>query len=173
MATIKLTDVERLILANQYEILSKLSKDDTYALWAEALRDGHEFLYSQCFERLSPNLSEQKTQHVLDILSIYRALRLSYEKLTDKSGIDASDIEFIGFDGNNESDLYGFALALAKSGRFTESLGEYGKNSHSQTTDIYERMIQRWRELGKPNAPYSRKTIEEILAAQIHPSNRK
>ena len=173
MASIKLTDTERLILANQYEILSELREDDTYARWAETLRDGHEWLYSQYFDHISPNLPESKAEHVLAILGIYSDLRDSYNQLNDKSGIEPHQIEFPGFDGNNESELLSFARALRKHDRFTETLGEHNKNSHMPTTDTYRRMIERWRELGEPNYPYDKRTILEILAARVHPDYRK
>ncbi len=173
MAKIKLTDVERLILANQYEILSKLNDDETYATWAETLRSGQEWLYSQYFDHLSPNLPEREAEHVLTILGIFSDLRDSYSQLSDKTGIDSSQVEFPGFDGNNESELLGFARALRKHDRFADIVGEHAKNSHMPTTEMYERMIERWRELGEPAYPYDKKTIEEILAARIHPSNRK
>lgn len=41
MKDLELTDVERVILANQYEILSILKEDDSYGLLAQNLRDGH------------------------------------------------------------------------------------------------------------------------------------
>lgn len=173
MARMKLTDTERLILANQYEILSALRNDESYARLADALRDGHEWLYSQSFDYLSPNLSEKDTEHVLSILGIFSDLKASYAKLADKSGIEQHDVAFLGFDGNNESDLYSFAQALRKNNRFTETLGEHGKNSHMPTTDLYERMIAKWRDLGKPNYPYDKQTIQEIVAARVHPSNNK
>nr|ACN22674.1 hypothetical protein [uncultured bacterium] len=40
MPRLKLTDTERLILANQYEILAALKNDDSYGRIAEELRDG-------------------------------------------------------------------------------------------------------------------------------------
>lgn len=172
MTSIKLTDTERLILANQYEILSLLQKDDAYARWADNLRDGYEWLYSQCFDHLSPNLPQSKVDHVLAILGIYSDLRYSYDRLPDKSGIEPDQVEFPGFDGNNESELLGFASALRLAGRFTETLGKHDKNSHSPTTEIYGRMIERWHELGEPRAPYDKKVISEVLAARIHPDRR-
>lgn len=172
MSKIKLTDTERLILANQYEILSELRKDEDYKLKAETLREGHEWLYSKEFDCLSPNLSDQDTKHVITIIGIYGDLSASYEKLTDKSEIDQNKVKFPGFDGNNESELLSFAKALLKHGCFTETLGEEVINSHAWTTDIYKRMIDRWRELDEPKYPYGKQTILDILEARIHPDSR-
>ncbi len=165
---IKLTDTERLILANQYEILSALRDDEDYARMAETLRDGHEWLYSQYFDSLSPNLPSDKAEHVLTILGIYSDLRDSYNEISDKSGIEERLVKFPGFDGNNESDLLSFARALRKHDRFTETLGKDANNSHMPTTEMYRRMIERWRALGEPRFPYSKETILEILAARVH-----
>ena len=43
----KFTDTERVILANQYEILGKLGDDQAYLDLAENLRYGHEWIYNQ------------------------------------------------------------------------------------------------------------------------------
>lgn len=173
-----LTDTERIMLANQYDILAALHRDnkhmsEDYAQRAETLRDGHEWLYSQYFDWVSPNLPEEKVQHVLHILGIYGDMRNSFNKLTDKSGIDERELNFLGFDGNNESELLSFSEALRKHGRFGETIGPEAKNSHSPTTDIYDRMIEKWQELGKPNYPYSREQIIAIMEARIHPEYRK
>lgn len=173
MRDIELTDKERLLLANQYEILATLNDDDNYALMAETLRAGHKWLYDQFFDSISENLPDSQAQHVLRILGVYGDLQASYHDLADKSGIDEKELTFPGFDGNNESELLSFADSLIKHRRFELTLGKTARNSHMPTSDIYGRMIQRWQELGSPNYPYSKKAIQEILAARIHPEHRK
>lgn len=123
MGRIKLTDAERLVLANQYEILALLTKDTGYTRLSEQLRDGHAWLYSQALDYVSENMPAADAEHVLTILGIYGDLKSSYTHLGDKSGIDVREVEFPGFDGNNESDLLSFARALRKSDRFVETLG--------------------------------------------------
>jgi uncharacterized protein YfbU (UPF0304 family) len=173
MRDIELTDKERLFLANQYEILAALSDVEHYGLMAEALKAGHKWLYDQFFASLSENLPDFKAQHVLTILGIYGDMKASYDHLADKAGIDEKSLTFPGFDGNNEYDLLSFADGLIKHGRFGTTLGKNARNSGMHTTGTYGRMIDRWRELGSPNYPYSKSAIEEILAARIHPDNRK
>lgn len=173
MRDIELTDKERLFLANQYEILAALNDDEHYALMAETLKAGHKWLYDQFFDSLSENLSDSHAQYVLAILDIFSAMQASYENLTDKSGIDEKALQFPGFDGNNESELLNFADGLIKHGRFESTLGKSARNSRMPTSDLYGRMIQRWKELGSPNYPYRKETIQEILASRIHPDNRK
>lgn len=172
MRDIELTDKERLMLANQYQILGILKNDAYYTCMAESLASGHPWLYKQIFDNFSENLSDAKTEHVLKILEIYGVLKDSYNALTDQEGIDMHSVNFPGFDGNNEIDLLSFAEDLIKHGRFSNTLGATAINSHMQTTDMYERMIERWVELGRPGYPYSKEVIMQILAAKIHPENR-
>lgn len=172
MNHLKLTDTERLLLANQYEILGLLKKDDDYELMAETLRGGHEWIYRNYFQDLNENLPSSDTERVLTILGIYGDMRDSFGVLTDKSGIEESGLNFPGFDGNNESDLLSFAAALRKSGHFRNILGSTSRNSHMPTTEIYSRMIEAWKTLGKPKYPYSKEQIVAIVDSRIHPSQR-
>ena len=166
---IKPTAVERLILANQYRILAKLEHEEAFERKAEALMEGHAFFYGNVPE-LYDELSETDTRYVLDVLQLFASLSTSYRQLSDKSGIKPSDVEFYGFDGNNEVDFLGFAQALKKNGRYTETLS--GKlNSHMPTTEMYERMLGGWRKEGSPTA-MTRQQILAVIAERTHPDNR-
>jgi uncharacterized protein len=166
-----LTDVERLILANQYEILSVLHEDEGYGNLAKQLRDGHEWLYGD-FQNLAEVMPRSDAEHVLAVLDLYEALADSFESVTDKSGIEVHDVTFPGFDGNNESDYLSFSGALAASGRYVHILGKDGfKNSHMPTTDIYRRMLEKHAQLGKPRL-MTKEQIAEVVAARTHPSRK-
>ena len=69
---IKLTIVEREILANQFRILEKLEGDNQqrdYRNLIEALESGYELHYMDVFEDLSETtLSKDDCRRVLDIL---------------------------------------------------------------------------------------------------------
>ena len=173
MAKLQLTDVERLLLANQYDILGLLKKDDSYTKMAENLRDGHKWIYEQHATQISDNLSDEDAEHVLTILGVYSDLRDSYNKLTDKTGIDEHTVTFPGFDGNNEAELLHFARALSKNGNYAETIGKDARNSHMLTIDIYRRQIAEWKNLGSPRYPLSKEQISKIIDARTHPSNRK
>ena len=172
MAQLKLTDIERLLLANQYEILGLLKKDDGYTGMAENLRDGHSWIYEQNATRVADNLSDEDAEHVLAILGIYSDLRDSYQQLGDKAGIDEHLVSFPGFDGNNEAELLHFSSALSKNGNFAETIGKDGRNSHMPTSDMYRRQIVEWRSMGSPTYPLSKGQILKIIGARTHPSNR-
>jgi hypothetical protein len=171
MRDLDLTATERVLLANQYEILGLLKKEKSYLLLSEALKDGHRWLYEQSFDWLSEDMPKKVAEDVLQILDIYSSMQSSYRDLTDKTGIEESQLRFPGFDGNNEGELLHFARALRTSDRFTDTLvGDL--NSHMPTTETYDRMIRRWQELGAPHYPYTRDVIIQILEARIHPSRR-
>ena len=173
MAQLHLTDVERLLLANQYEILGLLKKDDGYTRMADNLRDGHKWLYQQHATQVSDNLPDEDADHVLTILGIYSDLRHSYNQLGDKTGIEEHSVSFPGFDGNNEVELLHFARALSNNQNFSETIGKDARNSHMPTTDMYRRQISEWKSMGSPRYPLSKEQILRLLDARTHPSNRK
>lgn len=172
MADSTLTDSERLILANQYEILGHLKDEESYIHLAEDLRDGHKWLYEQHLQ-VAENLSDEAVSHVLAILGIYSDLRDSYRQLSDKSGIEEHLVTFPGFDGNNESELLHFARALSRHGNYAEIIGKDARNSHMPTTDIYRRMIAEWKAMGEPRYPLSKEQILRIIEARVPPKNRR
>lgn len=162
----ELTDTERLILSNQYQILAKLENDDQYAMMADTLRRGYKWLYDDYLEHLQPNLDNDKAEFVISVLALYSDLKGSYDDLTDKSGIEARDVEFPGFDGNNETDLMGFANFLGKHGRFEDVLNPKGNNAHMPTVDIYRRMLSCRHDMGDVDHPYSKEQIQQLLDAR-------
>ena len=146
--TMKFTDTERLILANQYEILSELRSDKSYQDLAENLKDGHEWIYNQHIF-LSPIFSEEASDFVVDILSLYEALQTSYKNLTDKGDLTEEKVRFPGFDGNNEGSYMRFFKALIKNGQFSHI--DARTNSHARTLDRYAKMLKKWKTLNLDN----------------------
>lgn len=81
---IKLTLAERLVLANQYEILCELRNDPYAKRLAENLRNGYEFLYRDVLESVSPEMDKASTEFVLDTLSMYQAIKNSWKTLASR-----------------------------------------------------------------------------------------
>lgn len=170
---VTLTKVERLMLANQYEILGLLQEDDDLTRLAQDLRDGHVWIYSEKLRnQLMDELPDSSAKEVLTILGVYSDLKSSYERLPDKSGIDPHLVVFPGFDGNNEGELLHFTAALSKNGNYARTIGEHPRNSHMEMLDVYRRMVACWTDLGQPRYPLTKEAILAILEARIHPSNR-
>lgn len=169
--SIDLNDKERFTLAMQFEILDVLKPNNGYGDYAQSLQNGHKWLYDDIFTVMCENLPDEKARYVLDVLSLYSDMKYSFEHMDNKAGIEECEVRFPGFDGNNETDLLSFAEDLLKYHHYESVLQDRDLNSHSQTTEIYQRMLTKWRELGSPRAPLPKETIQDILAARRHPGN--
>lgn len=142
----KFTDTERVILANQYEILGKLDDEQAYLNLAENLRDGHEWIYNQKIS-VSPIFTEEQSDLVVSILDLYDVIQDSFDALSDKGSLTADRVKFPGFDGNNEGEYMRFFSALVENGQFAHV--KANKNSHMQKVSIYKNMLDKWESLGK------------------------
>lgn len=160
--TIELTDKERLLLANQYEILGLLKNEDYYSELAEQLREGHKWLYEQSFDVIYPNFPEESAILVLEILELYEVISDSYDALTDKSDINAKKVLFSGFDGNYETEYMGFVDALKKNNRFVDVIEAGIRNSHAPKAHVYESMLNKWNKLDK-SRQLTKEQLLEIL----------
>jgi uncharacterized protein len=148
----KLTRVERLIVANQLAILERLS-DDThekvhYAYLREGLQGGYVFAYDAAIQMIdSDEFTEERCKFVIDVLDMHRALKTAYEALADKSGVDRDLIKFPGFDGNYEAAYLGFCRYFVNQPdekRFKELAKGDDYNSHMPTLDRYAAMLDEW-----------------------------
>jgi len=143
----KLTKIERLILSNQYRILASLYPDEAKAFETnrKVVEEGYTYQYSWLADHLSSEVPEEDSRYVLDVLDMFSDLLFSFDQLTDKSGIDAYDVKFRGFDGNNETSLMSYARF------FVQDLDRYNEfqnhdfNSHMPTTALYSRMLEVYR----------------------------
>lgn len=142
----KLSRVERWILANQCRILEKLYPDEAqrYAKDRQALAGGYELHYGWLAEGILDEhhcLTEDECKEVMDILAMFKALHYSYEELTDKSGIQKPSVQFGGFSGNTETKELGYAAYLGD--RFPEL--DTDRNSHIPLLPLYRKMLEEWK----------------------------
>ncbi|WP_373991914.1 YfbU family protein [Duganella sp. BuS-21] len=168
-----MTDVERLILSNQYEIMALLDPQQSEGLnrIAENLRRGHEPLYRTVFQQIQPVLAERDTTFVHEILALHGRLSYSYDALPDKGDIEKHSVRWPGFDGNNETEFLSYTRAQCAEGNFRDALGSNPlevRNSHMTMTPIYLRMLAAWHQLGEP-AQMDLAQIKQILDAKRHP----
>lgn len=96
-----ITDTEKLILFNQYEILKFLNPDETdfYEQNQKVLEYGSE----SDIEELSSFLigtSEEVKKETFDILQMFRDLEDAYEKFFNSTSEYKYSAKFRGFDGN-------------------------------------------------------------------------
>jgi uncharacterized protein YfbU (UPF0304 family) len=176
----KLTRVERLILSNQYKILEFLDRQNAsdYASRRAIIESGYELHYEDSAQHISPEkhcLTEDDCREVIDILSMFRDLKQSYEALSDKGGVEPWSIEFRGFDSNHEARQLGYCRFFCDSdgGRFTELNRGDDFNSHAPILDAYRRMLEVWRPIVRQGRGRSLTIdqIREIVRALPHPES--
>ncbi|SRR6266516_3680182 len=164
----KLTKIERWILANQYNILEKLYPDEKeyYSKCREILENGYEYHYDEISQHIykdSDTMSSEASQEVLDILHMFSDLKRSYDALKDNSGIEKHLLNFHGFDGNDHLEVkyLGYARFFCNSdgGRCKELDKGDDFNSHMPTLDRYRSMLAEW----KKNKDIHKLSKEDII----------
>lgn len=113
-----LTPVERLILANQYEILARLAtskrEQQTYLSQRELVEDGYQFEYVNLFESQSPELPASRCGLVYDTLQMFHHIEILLENATEEelTELNRERLTFRGFDQEEPSTyLYGCYLS--------------------------------------------------------------
>jgi uncharacterized protein YfbU (UPF0304 family) len=99
------------------------------------LRNGYTLEYETLGNFVDPDVSEEECREVVDILEMYRALKIARR-----------DITFPGFDGNNETEHFAYATFLIDiQNKWTESKQD-PRNSHSPMLARYRSMLRSWKE---------------------------
>lgn len=156
VAPYTLSSTNRLILYNQ-ELLLSMYKDsdecdcEQHAKNAEILASGYTSDYSSVFASLRPEIPYSLCEELYDILDMFRVLRCSYDKLTDKEReeIEERKVSFQGFDYSDgtESPLTSYVEFLFRDGKYQEleepmrRFSDDG-NSHHRNLDMYRRMYR-------------------------------
>lgn len=165
-----MTEVERLSLVNQYQILQALHKDDKYEAehyrnLKEIFQKGYEYLYPEAFDKLWKPQPIEVSEEVLRILDLHRAMLWSLGEKPEPADIEK--VKFRGFDANNEGEHLGFARFYLASGERFEELKAI--NSHTPTLRRYRRMLAEWKHFGsEPRLSHAQ--IDSILEAGIRPA---
>ena len=143
----QLTKLERLILTNQFRILSKL--DPTESRFCdqavEILQNGYTLEYAALAEHTDKDVPESTCREVRDVLDMYRALQTALRDLPAGS-VKPRDTTFKGFDGNDETEHFSYATFLIEvQGKWAESK-DCDLSSHHPMLDDYRKMLSRWRQ---------------------------
>jgi uncharacterized protein len=171
----KLSNTERLILINQFEIRKSLAKKkEEIAYFDERIRvltEGHEILYRDLFAELNEEVPEDKGRFVLDVLDMYRAIETyKRENVSDANVSKIPGSHFRGYDGNEETAYYTLTRFLIKTQhKYTEQLSYEkstdGFNSHMPLVPTYKKVHARWVKLGTPGTMTS-KQVREVLGVE-------
>jgi hypothetical protein len=164
----KLTEIERLLLMNQYKILSLLNPgaNAEYTEYLQILKGGYEKDYADLFAQVAWNIPEKESDLVLEILCIYSriagAINRDSTQLTDD--LKAKAI-FGGFADDGTGSLTTYArFAVEIRGDFP-GLDILGERSQRRPMSWYRKLISRSEQLGEgAMRKLDSKTIEHLLA---------
>ncbi|WP_085125095.1 YfbU family protein [Tistlia consotensis] len=148
----KLTPGERLIIAMISDLYRQnlISREIDPEFVMSAITGGH---YWALGWELQVILHEHEdspviVSEVVNVLDMWSFIEGSFKKMPKpekekiKGEIGLNNVEFIGFDGNNESEHLGVArFLIEKMGRFAEFKGR-DLNSHMPRVAVYRRMLQ-------------------------------
>lgn len=143
--------VQRLILINQYRILSLLDEDnrDGFDKVIKALESGYEAEISNLVSDSAYGwLDKQECYFVGDVLDMYAHIEDSIGQMGPGEAAKAAKlpwIDFKGFDGNNEAAYMGYVhYLIVEDGRWAYT--KFGKqktfNSHMPSIDKYRSMVE-------------------------------
>jgi uncharacterized protein len=166
---VELKKFERLLLTNQYRILSLLdqSNADHYDKLREALEKGYVASYrDDLFAGIRDGLSAEQCAFVVEVMNMYDALQRSYDALDEKQGIEEERTKFPGFESDYEIAQLGYArFVVEREGRFGHLKSVRADFiSHRPMLDRYRRMYDVWR-LAANRAELTRDDITAMLAA--------
>jgi len=163
-----LTMMERIQLSNQYLILARLYPDEAkyYDGLRQIVESGYTLLYGELNGTISDEMSLGECNYVYEVLDMFRFLKISFRELKDKEGLKPEDIQFPGFDGNNEATMLRFASFLKQQGKWETPLDVPGDlNAHFPTTQRYRAMLRKWHSLSDEAKHYmTAAQIKEVIA---------
>lgn len=162
-----MTKTERLILANQFKILAHLEPENesSYRENIEILEKGFSIFFDNLTMTMYDELSKEDGELVLDTLDLYRAT--FYFKKNGGDLHELKNTEFMGFDGNYETEHLSFVeFLICTQGKYQELLNDCPSkdfNSHTPMIPRYTKYVNRWKkELGK-KWPESTQDFEKIF----------
>ncbi len=144
-----LTIKDRLVLANQYEILIALTdseeKKKAYSESLEIIQFGFESEYVNLFPEIDKKvLTEREGEEVRKILEMFCQIQNSLEDLGDIE-VEKSKITFAGFDADHETPQLSYSNYLIKNRLVYQKLTREAIDSHFPMLTIYRRMLDEWR----------------------------
>jgi uncharacterized protein len=166
-----LTKAERLLLANQYEILARLNPDfeSSYYTKREVVLRGFELEMNSLFHTFDEEgLSVDGCSEVINILAMYEHLDGSFQRLQEKNAINPGDIQFPGFHEDTEWRQSSYTNHLMQDHRFMY-LHRKNRRPSEPMLPLYRAMLKVWepmkRRLGGVQPWLSAAEILEVLQA--------
>lgn len=165
MSKVKLTLVERTMLANQYRILAKLGENEaSNILNAEILENGYTGKYHKAL-LIDEEISEEICKETTDILQMFRVIKNSFARLPKdhQDGLDMEVIAFEGFD-NHESHFHYASFMIDSMNLWSEHKEMYLDSHTGASIRKYRNMLNVYNQrYGKPDYDLSADTLQEII----------
>jgi len=167
----QLTESERIILANQFEILAILKPGNSkeYLESKEIIEKGYLLDFEQLYASLTEyKITKAECQEVRAILCMFDDIQWSYENLTDKSSICEDKIFFKGFDMHSEAEQSCYAEFFLRKTRTSDKfLPKRTKdmNSHAPMLTCYRKMLLAWNSIPARNRKHlSEEQIKSLVS---------
>ena len=151
--TVRLSNGEKLLAMMMYDIYKhfKIEGEINPDLIGEVVWGGHYWALGWELTGLFHNYEDdpRDVSFVVNVLDMWSFIERAYEKLTrkEKERVEreaspfGKDVQFPGFDGNDESSHLGITrFLIEKMNRFSQFKGR-DLNSHMPTIDTYQRML--------------------------------
>lgn len=170
-----ISKAHRILLINQYKILGLLDEEnkDYYDNLVEIYEWGYTKLYLEAQDLIYEELSDDAQIFVWDVLGMYDLINVHMEENPSEcEKIKSHDHSaFGGFNGNNETDMMGFAQYLVEREGYYDSIKNARKqkglpsfNTHCPMSQKYRAMLDQFEKI-KGKGDWTEKEVLQVLDA--------
>ncbi|MFS2224732.1 YfbU family protein [Pantoea sp. B65] len=143
----EMTNAQRLILSNQYKMMTMLDPDNAerYRRQQTIIERGYGLQMCE-LDRDFGDLSEEVCRTIIAIMEMHHAMHVSWTNLKDSSGLEERRLAFLGFDAATEARYLGYVRFMVNiEGRYTHfDSGTHGFNAQTPMWEKYHRMLTVW-----------------------------
>lgn len=143
----EMTHAQRLILSNQYKMMTMMDPDNAerYRRYQTIIERGYGLQLRE-LDRDFDEMSEDTCRSIINIMEMYHALQVSRGNLKEQDTIDERRVTFMGFDAATESRYLSYVRFMVNTeGRYTHfDSGSHGFNAQTPMWEKYQRMQAIW-----------------------------
>lgn len=143
----EMTNAQRLILSNQYQMMTLLDPDNAerYRRQQTIIERGYG-LQMRELDREFGELKEAVCRVIIDIMEMHHALHVSWTNLKETASLEERRLAFLGFDAATEARYLGYVRFMVNvEGRYTHfDSGTHGFNAQTPMWEKYQRMLTVW-----------------------------
>lgn len=146
----EMTNAQRLILSNQYYLMSQLNPDNAakYRRLQTIVERGYS-LQMRELDKQFGELNEEECREIINIMEMYHAMQESNRMLSEeeRAKVDQRRLQFLGFDIASESQLVHYVRFLVDSeGLYPHfDKADHHFNAQMPMLDKYRRMLTTWK----------------------------